>query len=127
LPSDGKHVAQLNLGKISDDFSKRVLKDTGIDISNMDRVLDTQGLRHVWNKHGPFSKQGKNNEPVSIEAVSIYKDAVENFDRIDVRKKKNADTITFEKDINGTIVVVEEVRTGKGQLAFKTMWIEKRK
>ena len=127
LPSNGQNTAELNLGRVGDNFSKRVLKETGMDVANLDRVIDTFGLKHAWDGHGPKGELGAMQEPLSPESISIYKDAVENFDRIDVRKKKNADTITFEKDINGTIVVVEEVRTGKGQLAFKTMWIEKRK
>jgi len=63
--------------------------------------------------------------PISPEAVSIYLDVVENYDKVSKRQRR-VGTISFEhqKQINGTIFIVEERR--KETLAFFTAWIKKR-
>jgi hypothetical protein len=58
--------------------------------------------------------------------MSVYLDVVENYDTVKPSRKKGAgDTLTFEKRVNGGVVVVQQVRSGKQEFAFFDMWIKK--
>ncbi len=127
LPNDQDFDAQLNLGPVGDGFADRLRRDTGIDVSGMEHALPTGQLRHAWQNHGPDGETSLDQEPISPEAISIYKRVVESYDRVSApRRKKTGITLTFEKDVNGAVVVVEQVRTADNRLAFFDMWIKTR-
>ena len=60
--------------------------------------------------------------------IATYRQVVRNFDRITAvrRTKGSGATLQFEKNINGVAVVVQQVRKGKEEFAFFTMWIKRR-
>ena len=41
--------------------------------------------------------------------------------------ESSGQTIAFEKDVDGVVIVVEQVRRGRGELAFFNMYINKRR
>ena len=87
--------------------------------------MDSDSIRHAFNKHGPDAKLQSGEEAISPEALSVFQDVVETFDAVSKRNKKNApDTYTFKKQINGIAVVVEAVRPKAGGFRFITMWID---
>ena len=127
LPTDDKHITELNLGEVIN--SSEIAEATGLNVDGYSRSIDTAQISHAFRDHGPGTEDAPDQEPISAEAVSAYLDVVENPDRIipRIRSKPKANRIRYEKRVNGHIVVVEEVRTGKRRLAFFTMWIKKAK
>ena len=125
-------AVQLNLEDVGDVFAARVKKDTArlgrpVDVSGLRHAIDTQSIRHAFNRHGPGNERSSKNEPISPEVVSVYLDVVRNYDEItDVRTIGGAPRIKFEKRVDGVAIVVEEMRTAEGTLSFFSMWIEKR-
>ncbi|MEQ8195322.1 MAG: hypothetical protein RIB59_12625 [Rhodospirillales bacterium] len=116
----------MRLGKVDPAFAARVKADTGIDLSGLEEAIDTAQVQHAFNKHGPGNEQDRRQEPISPEAISVYRDAVRNYDKVKARRsKKSGMTLTFEKRVDGVIVVVEQVRTGQGTFSFFDMWIKK--
>ncbi len=125
-PAGGQHVAQLNLGKVSPALAEKVLKETGEDISKLHHTIDTIQLRHAFDRHGPGAETDKHQVPISIEAMSGYLHAVESSEVVlGPRRKKVGVTLTFKKRINGTLFVVEQIRTKQGGFVFFDMWIQK--
>ncbi len=126
LPDD--RVVEIRLGRVSDQLVARVEAETGIDLTGMDHAIDTLQLRHANAGHGPENENQSDQEPLSPEVLSTYVQVVENSDRISkTRKKGGGNTIRFEKDVNGVIAVVEQVRQSANTLSFYSMWIKKKK
>ncbi len=126
LPKD--RVVEIRLGRVSDQLAVRVEAETGIDLAGMDHAIDTQQLRHANTGHGPENENQADQEPLSPEVLSMYVQVVENSDRISkTRKKGGGNTIRFEKDVNGVIAVVEQVRRSANTFSFHGMWIKKKK
>lgn len=126
LPDDQKQ-AQLNLGEVDVEFATRLKRDTGVDVTGFEHIIDTGQLRHAWQRHGPDRERNPNQEPLSPEAISVYKYAVEGYDTVYFRERRSGKiTITFEKRVNGLVVVVEQVRTKTGRFAFHSMWIKRK-
>ena len=126
LPED--RVVEIRLGQVSDQLVARVEAETGIDLTGMDHAIDTLQMRHANAGHGPGNEMQPDQEAISPEALSTYLRVVEGHDRISSsRSKTTGETITFEKDIDGVVVVVEQVRRGANTFSFHTMWIKKKK
>jgi hypothetical protein len=51
---------------------------------------------------------------------------VQNYDRVTVRRKITGTTFTFKKDINGVMIVIEQMRTTEGTFSFFNIFIRKR-
>ena len=125
LPDPKFNAIQLDLGQVKRKYAARILKDTKVDISGLTRTLDAIQVGHAFRGHGPGNEQRADQLPISPEAISIYLDVVENYDKVSTRQRRvGTDSLTYEKRINGTIFVVEERR--KETLAFFTAWIKKR-
>jgi phage-Barnase-EndoU-ColicinE5/D-RelE like nuclease3 len=141
LPPGGQHAAQLDLGRIDQSVADRIQTDTGLDVSGTRRVIDTNQLRHAMRGHGvpnapdPQS-QGRNlvgevqpdQVPLTSETVATYLHVVENYDGKAIARQRSDGTTTIEmsKSVGDVAVVVEQLRTSEGSLAFQTMWIKKR-
>ena len=91
--------------------------------------MDTQGVTHAFRNHGPGNEPDRSQNPISPETVSVYLEVVENFDRVEKPRQISGGTITisYEKAINGKIVVVEEIRKRQKTLSFLSMWIKPRR
>jgi hypothetical protein len=127
LAERGKQAVELRLGKVDPAFAARVKADTGIDLSGLEEAIDTAQVQHAFSRHGPGNERSKDQESISPEAVSIYRDAVRNYDRVSSSySKEKGVTLKFEKDIDGVMVVIEQARTGRGTLSFYSMWIKKK-
>ena len=118
---------ELRLRKVSEEFASRLNDETGVDVRGLEHTIDTQALNHALKGHGPETEQNPGQEPLSPEALSVYLDVVENYDRLaGMREKGGRINISFEKDVNGVIVVVEQTRNRQGSLSFVTAWIRKK-
>ncbi len=124
LPSS-QHVAQLNFEDVDDAWAERVKKDTGVDVAGLRHAIDTRQITHAFKNHGPGNEKDLDQIPITPEAVSVYLEVVESYDRVSARPKKAGTTLTFEKDIDGVIFVVEQVRLGKKTCRFSTCGLRK--
>lgn len=100
---------------------------TGYDVSGYTHMIDRQAIRHIMSGHGPDAKRRPGEPPVTREDIERIPEIVANPDDI-LRGNRTRGgglrAIRYVKRINGDIVYVEEVRTGKRILAAKTMWKE---
>lgn len=122
-------TVQLGLGRVSQENAERILDEIGIDITGYHRMIDTQGVTHAFSSHGPGNETRSDQVPISNEAVSLYVDIANNPDTISMRPKTRSElaTIEYRRQINGHAIIVEEIRTGRRKLAFKSMYIKKSK
>jgi hypothetical protein len=120
-----QRVAEIRFGTFDDEWVDRVKAATGQDLSGLVDAIDTGQIQKAFKSHGPWGETAEDQEPVSPEALSIYRGVVRHFDSVSVRRHKNGDTFLFEKRINGVVAVIQQRRTAQGTLAFFNMWMKK--
>lgn len=131
--SNGVNLQEnLPWGFIRDEEAKKISDRTGLNISGgFSHVVNASSLKHAFDEHGVGNEKVPGQIPIVAEDISRIPEIVrgENV-RISHEKKTkktNLDGIVYEKEYqDGTIFYVEEVRSGKHALAFKTMWKRKR-
>ena len=107
------------------EFASRLKAETGIDLSGLRQSIDTIQVRHTLKNHGEGREIHPEQLPVTADAISAYRRVVENYDKVTVRPKKTGTTLTFEKRVDGVVVVVQQIHKEVGELAFFDMWIKK--
>lgn len=111
-------------GKVSkwlDLVSSRV----GLNISGYKHVVDAQGIRHIYNRHGEGNEAEVNQIPVTDKDIEIIPTIVNspNFLVYGTKTDKGLDGIGYLKTMtDGTTYYVEEVRDEDEQLAAKTLY-----
>ena len=126
LTSEEPKTVQVDLGPVDAAWAARVKADTDVDLSGMIDVIDSSAIRHVRGNHGPGNETAVDHEPVTPDAIAVYRHAVRTYDRITKVRHRGGVRIRFEKDVDGVVVVVEQARTQEGTVALLTMWIERR-
>ena len=123
----GRRVIELDLGEVDEDFAELVEDKTGLDVRGLRHAIDTEQISHALARHGPGQELDPEQSPIGPEIVSVYLDIINSPDDIVASKsgKGSGQTLRFEKSVNGHIVIIEQVRTGKGQLNFFSMWLRK--
>ena len=127
-PKFGGGKFEIPLGPVPDHLRNRVLEKTGgrFDLSGYSHVIDIDGLVHAWSRHAAGNEKNSSQEPVGPEAIALYLDIVNNPDYIgEVKNSRFGPTLEFIKKIDGLTIVIENIRKGKKNLAFHSMWIEK--
>ncbi|MBV6342989.1 hypothetical protein [Candidatus Magnetobacterium casense] len=117
---------RVSLGKVSDNNVQAVKKATGIDLTGYERTIDNQAINHILTEHSdPKREAARGQRVVTKEDIKRIPDIVELPDDISLGKTpRGLDTIKYIKKINGDVYYVEEVRTGKQNIAAKTMYIK---
>ena len=112
--------------KVSQEEAKRISEATGLNID--DRYVHTiigSAVTHTLNRHGEGNEKLEAQLPITDTDFERIPDIIRNPDEIRRGNEKVTgginDTIVYKKRINGHILVVEEVRTGRRKLAFHTM------
>ena len=120
-------------GKVSKRTIDKVFEITSgkVDLSEYEHVISSNSIYHAQ-KSGHFEGNNFSDSlPLTKEDLLRVGDVVENWDDITFRKRKNADTITYQKAYpDGTILYVEEILNGDGnrrpkRLASKTIYKRK--
>lgn len=98
----------------------------GIDLSEFSHAIDTYAIQHTMEKHGSGAKEHLRGQiPVSEADLMSIPDVVMNPDAIRVGQKNRVgrSLISYVKHMpDGSTIVVEEIRTGRKQLALQSMW-----
>ena len=122
-----------DFAKVSKRTIDKVLEITSgkVDLSEYKHVISSNSIYHA-RKGGHFEGNNFSDSlPLTKEDLLRVGDVVENWDDITFRKRKNADTITYQKAYpDGTILYVEEILNGDGnrrpkRLASKTIYKRK--
>lgn len=107
-------------------FEKTEIK---IDVSYK-FTIDKSGMNHSLKRHGNEEKEAKQGmiavtkeDFLKIPLILTEPDEIE----YDGKSRKGLEMIFFKKKINNSIVVVQELRTGKKELAFLSMYKFKNK
>jgi len=112
--------------KVSKKEQDEIIGHFSIDLKhpfNFTRTIDKSQIEHTLKKHGDnVTEEQRGNIAVSKDDIKNYLDIVHSAD---IKKygynDSNKPVVVSGKQVNGYFVVVEEVRTGKSDLAFFTM------
>lgn len=124
--SSGDNVRRsMSLWKVSHEEAVMLKQKTGLDVEGYDHTIDSYSMRHIFEKHGKASTEEPHGQiPVAREDVLMIPEIIANPDSIEYAGKTRigADSITYQKRCNGTVYYVEELRTGRKELAAKSMY-----
>lgn len=116
------------IGKVDVSEGKKIFNSTGIDVTDYERVIDNSAIIHILKRHTNEKIELTRNQQIITQAdFLIIPYVLKNFDKVfegDITKS-NLRTLVYEKRINGTLIYIEEIRTGRKKLALKSMWKEK--
>jgi phage-Barnase-EndoU-ColicinE5/D-RelE like nuclease3 len=124
---DGENVSKVViLGNISTETLETIKILSNLDLSDFNISIDSFSIRHILQGHG--NKKRENNrgqEVVTEHDFGIISEIINNPDKIlfDGQNKQRNHSFQFQSEKGNKYFVFTEVRTGRKQLALKTMRI----
>ena len=103
---------------------KEDLHNRGIDITNdYKHTIDNNAIRHALNRHGGEKERLQGQLPVTEEDIENISDVINNYDDINIEENKRGQkNIVYKKSYpNGFTIYIEEVRTGRKELAMASI------
>ena len=101
-------------------------ENIGLDLSGYSRIADAYGSQHLYKEHTNTAKElSRGNVPLSKEDIGSVPEVVTTPDvRIyGTKNRRNQNSIISMKTMpDGSLLVIEEVRTGRKALALYSMW-----
>jgi len=121
-----RHAPQkADLGPVADWVAEAVADKLGIDASDYRHVLDGSAVRHIIKRHSSPKTEAKIGQVAITEAdFKSLPQVVASPDRIVLGEKtaQHKDAIIYiKRRPDGSILYIEEVRTGRGELASTSM------
>jgi len=121
-----RHAPQkADLGPVADWVADAIKQRLSIDVSNYRHVLDGSAVRHVKKRHSSQKSEAKIGQIAITDAdFKRLPQVVASPDRIILGEKtdQHKDAIIYIKRMpDGSIFYIEEVRTGRGELASTSM------
>ena len=123
-----KGVQREVIGKAGTREIELLKKELGIDVSEYNHTLDKSGINHARKNHSNEEVEAKRGQvALSEDDFKLIPYIIKTPDTLEYSGKNNKglETIKYFKELNGVVVIVEEVRTGKKELAFNTMYKKK--
>jgi hypothetical protein len=114
----------VRLGTVPPDVAARMPTDLPVPIEGFSIVMRSDEVRHAWNRHGPDGAS-ITVRPITEEDLAQASNWFLTADRYDFAgySRQGLPVIQAEKVLaDGTIAVIEEVRAGRQQLAFKSLY-----
>lgn len=108
----------VDYGVIEASERERLRVATGQDYAGYTHMIDASAIRKVLRDHGGDALPLTMDDLASLPTIVTTADAVE----AGRDSRRGLPTIRYTKRINGHVVVVEEVRTGRKKLALLTMY-----
>ncbi|MEN6440534.1 MAG: transglycosylase SLT domain-containing protein, partial [Syntrophobacter sp.] len=126
VDNPGGAKKSVTIGKIEDAEASNLKDNTGIDgLEGYAHTIDNFSMRHILKTHGQSSTEASRGQaPITRDDLSRIPEIIQSPDKIENAGKSplGLDTIKYTKTFNGEIYYLEEVRTGRKELATKTMW-----
>ncbi len=121
---------KIYFGVVPDDLAKRVLNETGIDISNRNVALGAYEIQKILKDHGDEDKEAtRGQRAITADDFSHIRDVIESPDTIELDDKlyNGRPIIKFTKVIGSknTVVTYDSVRSS--DLRVQTMYIGQNK
>ena len=117
-----------SLGKLTDEQVKQIKEKTGLDLNGYERIVDNFGLQHIIKQHGiPKEEANRGQIHVTPKDLEKIKEITSDPDEIQLltKSKRGGVVIQFIKRIGNLFFYHEEIRTGKKELAAKTLFKRK--
>ena len=119
----GSGLVKAIVANISDKL-KADLHAHGIDITDdYKHTLDNNAIKHALNRHGSEKERLQGQLPITEEDIENVSDVINNYDEINIEENKRGQkNIVYKKSYpNGTTLYIEEVRTGRKELAMASI------
>ena len=130
--STGNHFAEFTFSKMPISQSKILEKEIGIKLVGVDRVIDTNGIKHALKNHGSQITESKRGQiAITIDDFFIIPQIVKEPDSIKYLGKNtmNQDVFEYQKRVGDVYFVSEAVKVASAgnKLIFATMYKRKQK
>ena len=119
----GSGLVKAIVANISDKL-KADLRAHGIDITDdFKHILDNNAIKHALNRHGSEKERLQGQLPITEEDIENVSDVINNYNEINIEENKcGQKNIVYKKSYpNGTTLYIEEVRTGRKELAMASI------
>jgi hypothetical protein len=114
------------IGKIGADEITLIKSILNIDAAKYQYTIDKKEINHAFNKHGAGSVEvaARGQQPIDVNDFISIPSVLDSPDTLvySGKNRKGLDALKYTKKLNGTTVIVMEIRTGKKELAFNTMY-----
>lgn len=120
--AQGFHAVRL--GDVKPEVAARIKASTGLDVEGYHHRLDADAIRHIRNQHGPGNEDDPALVPVTDDDILKARAILEAPDAVakgDDRPGRPT-LIFYMKDLGDEFVIIEEVRTGRRELAVTTIY-----
>ncbi len=108
------------------DFAKAEAKEHGTDLTDITHhLIDKSSIRHIFRRHGEGNETEKDQLPITEEDFGLIPEIVQYPDMVVYGRHtgKGLASIIYSKYTpNGTMILIEAVRTGTRVLALTTFW-----
>ena len=119
------------LGKVPEETARRVLDDTGVDITGYNAVIPSDAIRHMFKTHGNAATENARGQiAISPEAAARIPEVLADPDRIMLSPQtdgRGLPTLLFEKDLGDYYVTAQAVADGSHSIQTDTLYIRKKK
>jgi len=119
---------KLNLGKLSKKEVEKIKEELGFDLENYCRVMDNSAINHTLNHHSnPKTEAQRGQIAVVPEDFVLIPKITSEFDKLEYADKNQhgRDLIKYIKEMTEKLVYVEEIRTGRKEVALQTLYKQK--
>ena len=116
LSATNNEQIKFSLGTISKPVAETVKEITGLDVVGYECIIDNFAIKHTILQHGNAAKEEKRGQvAVTLDCFEKIPLVINNPDKISDggTTKIGRRVIRYEKQINGVIMYVEEIRTKK--------------
>jgi phage-related protein (TIGR01555 family) len=121
----GNENRTVDVGTVSEEAARIAKEKAGVDIAGFKHTVDMYGVRHAMKRHGSAKAEEKRGQlAITDKDIAAIGDVVNDPDSVVYAgtTKIGRDAIaSIRKMDDGTVLVIEEVRTGKKTLAFTSI------
>jgi len=129
--SKGKNKEKIMI--VTQEEAKKLQEATGFNFKGYSHTIDKSGVNHVFNHHGKKRENLRGQKIITEEDFFRIPTIIKTYDSVQKPLNKEGEyaksitgnnLILYEKLFNdGVAYYVEEIRTGKKELALSTMWV----
>ncbi len=124
----GGQRQRLAFGYVDEAHAEAIRGAAHIETRGMFHVLDTYAINHIFKNHGaPAAEEPRGQIAITDKDFEFLPDVAARPDRIIGigKNSRGLDVLALVKQIDGFLLVVEEVRASRNLLAVATMWKKK--
>lgn len=125
-----QNVDRAYLGKVPDAVARKVLADTGLNISGYTAVIHGDSVRHMFKNHGDAQAEAARGQvALTPETAANIPQVLSSPDRVSLSGNTDArglPTLLFEKRIGDYYITAQAVADGTHSLQTDTLYIRKK-